>query len=141
MVVVMSDFGAVFAFMGGLLFVMLGICLAVYLVNALGYKKLFEAAGYEPTWAMFVPIFGNYALGMFLKEENGDADWVGWLIAFYWVLSLIPILGSFCVLAGAIFTLVKQFQWMQKRNADTICYILLFLFPLAVPFLMAKKYE
>ena len=137
----MDGFGAVFAVLGGMIFVMLIMLLAVYLVNGFGYMKLFKAAGYEPSWAMFVPILGGYALGMFLREENEDPECMGWLIAFYWILGLIPVIGSFLVIAGGIFTLMKKFQWLQKKQADTICYILLFLFPLAVPFLMAGKYE
>lgn len=136
-----SSVGAMMGILGGFFFIFLLIFVGIYLINGFGYMKLYKAAGYEPVWAAFVPVLSAYALGMFLKEENGDKEWVGWLLAFYWVLGLIPIIGTFAVVAGGIFRLVKQFMWLKKRDADVICYILLFVFPLAVPFLMVSKYS
>lgn len=133
--------GAIFAMLGVWMFFMLAIAVAFYVINSLGWMKLYQKVGAEPAWVAWVPFLSIYALGQFLKEETGSPDWVGYLLGLYWLAAFIPIIGSFVVFGCGIFCLVKQCQWISKRDGGALGYISLFLFPIALPWIMMRCYD
>lgn len=133
--------GAVFAVLGVWIFLMFAILIAVYAVSSLGWMKLYKKVGAEPAWVAWVPILSVFALGQFLKEETGAPDWVGYLLGLYWIAAIIPIIGSFVVFGCSIFRLVKQCQWISRRGGGALAYISLFLFPIALPWIMLRCYD
>ncbi len=136
-----DGFGIAFAALGIWMLFVLAILIAAYVVSSLGWMKLYKKAGYEPAWAAWVPFLSNYALGMYLQDELGEKPAIGYILAFYWVAAFIPIIGGFVVFAGSVFLLVEECRWIAKREGGVPGYLLLFLFPIALPFLMAKTYD
>lgn len=141
----MSDVAIAWAGLGaallGIMVVAILVSMAVYIITSLGWMKLYKAAGYEPAWAAWVPFLNIYAMGMFLKGELQESDRVGYILAFYWVAALIPFVGSIAALVGGVFFLVKECQWILKRGGGALGIILLFLFPIALPYVMLKYYK
>lgn len=138
--VVMTGAGLGAALLGVMVVAIL-VSIAVYVITSLGWMKLYKDAEYEPAWAAWVPFLNIYAMGMFLKGELQESDTVGYILAFYWVASFIPFVGGIAALVGAIFFLVKECQWILKRGGGALGIVLLFLFPIALPYVMRKYYK
>lgn len=117
------------------------ILIAVYVVTSLGWMKLYQKAGAEPAWAAWVPFLNVFALGQFLREETGSPDWVGYLLGLYWLAGLVPVVGTFAVFGLGIFRLVKECQWISRKGGGGLAYVSLFLFPVALPYIMMKQYD
>lgn len=139
----MNDVGAeaLFAVLGVWMLILFAILVVFYVVHALGWMKLYKKAGAEPAWAAWVPILNAYALGWFLKEETDSPTWVAYLLGLYWLAAIIPLVGSFIVFGCNIFGLVKQCQWISKKGGGALAYICLFLFPVALPWVMMRYYD
>lgn len=133
----------VIAFMFILIVGIFIFALAMYIIQSLGYYKLFKLYGgwYEKNaWMAFVPYAQFFINGKFLQEQNGDAEWVKWVLGFYWVASFIPIpiLNLVVLLILGIWLVVEWCRYFSKVHAGAGVYILYFLFPIAVPFVLVN---
>lgn len=136
-----TSLGAAFAVLGIWMLLMFAILIAVYVVNSLGWMKLYQRAGAEPAWAAWVPFLNVFAMGQFIGEETGSLNWVRYLLGLYWLAGLIPVVGAFAVFGLGIFRLVKECQWISRKNGGALAYVSLFLFPVALPYIMMKCYD
>ena len=119
------------------------VSIIMYIIQAIGYYKLFKLYGgwYEKNaWMAFVPYAQIFINGKFLQEQNGDEEWVKWVLGFYWVAAFIPIpvLNFVILLIITIWLVVEWCRYFGKINSGAVVYILYFLFPIAVPFVLVS---
>ncbi len=71
----MSDLGVasgIFAVLGGLFFFFLAIAVAVYIVAAIGCRKVLKYFGHQNTWMAFIPCLNVIALAQCVKADEED---------------------------------------------------------------------
>lgn len=133
-----SGFLAMFA--GIWIFVML-ISVAIYVVSSLGYYKLYKKLGAENAWMAWVPFFNIYAQAEFLQVETESPEWMKWCMGFYWAANVIPILGQIASFAGFVLVIVNECKYISKHGGQVPQYILVFVFPIILPYLWIKNYQ
>lgn len=135
--IVLGSFALIFL-VYGLLFLVL---IAAYIVNSLGFFKLYKAAGYaQRAWMAWVPCFNIYALAAFLTEELELPAWQKIFMGFYWAMEFVPVVGSLAGLFGAILAIVNEFRYVSKYEGGALQYVLIFIFPILLPYLWIKNY-
>lgn len=121
-----------------ILFLML-LLVVCYVIDSYGWYSLYKQAGYvDNAWMAWVPFANYYILGKFIQERNGDPEWFKWVMSFYWLGSFIPIIGGILTAAGYVFTLVNKLRLMINANCGVLPYIVLFLFPILLPYTLRK---
>ena len=123
-----------------LVFVLIALLL-VYVISSIGYSKLYKCYGgwfSANAWMAWVPFLNLYIQAKFLQENNQEDEWVKWLLTFYWVLAFIPILGSIAVFVVAILCIVEWLKYFGRLNVGIGIYILYFVFPIVVPFMLVS---
>lgn len=120
-------------FAGGLIAVfaaywifMAAICIALYLLSALGIKRVLEIYGYPKTWMAWIPLVQIWALADAAAEgeENWDIPLVNvkcptivfklsWLIVL--VLGYIPSIGGVLSIIAAVVLYGGIFQHVYSR--------------------------
>lgn len=114
--------------------------IASYVVTAWAYYKLFKKFNKweSKAWMAWVPCANIYIQAMFLADQIKAEEWQKWCMAFYWIGSFIPYLGSVVTLAGSIICIIAYFKFMEKYNAPTWHYVMIFIFPIILPWLWLK---
>lgn len=111
-----TDTAAVFGIAWTIVAVTLGIELilfaAVYVLNGIGFMKLYRKVGVEP-WAAWVPFFNSWRL----LEAGGQPGWISLLV-------LVPIGGWVTAVFQAI-SAYKIGTAMRKEGAWVVLYIFL----------------
>lgn len=132
-----SDMGMVFAILAAYIGVMLVIMAIVYVVSSLGFFKLYKGTvkWSDKAWMAWVPIANLLILAWFLADENNSSDWEKWFMSLYWLAGIIPIVGGIVSFVGAIFVIINYFKFMGKYSAPTWHYVMIFVFPLILPWL------
>ena len=129
--------------LGSIVFVLVALIIAIacWALQAYGCYKIYIAAGVEPTWSAFVPVYGSIIFAKFVVQSIGDPDWEVWVLALGWLLGIIPVIGGVAVMAWSISWVVAKFRWIQSMGSDGLPLIMLFVFSPIVPLLMVKYYE
>lgn len=145
-------------FMGVMVIVMLVsivISIAVYVVQGYGYYRLYKKMGKPNAWMAWVPYVNTYALAEFVTEETDGPEWIKWCIALaplgsviQSVGAIIPfigiifsLIGAGVVIAGAVMLIVYECIYVSKHGNSVLEYVLIFIFPIILPFLWYKNYD
>lgn len=141
----MSD--SLMSLFGGMLWA-LGIfalvAIAVYVVGALGWMKLYQKAGSPYAWMAWIPYASNFAKGDFLQKANQDPVWMKWVMGLYPLLGFLPFATGFfraAMIACGIFVLVNTFRWLSRIKANGVCYVLAILLPFLLPWVAVSAVE
>lgn len=133
--------GGALAFLMAYLVVVVVICIIVYVVSSLGFYKLYTKMGRDNAWMAWVPFCNIYAQAAFLQEETDSPEWMKWCMAFYYLAGVIPVIGSIVSFAGAVLTIVNECRYVNMHGGQVGQYVLIFLFPIILPYLWIKNYE
>ncbi len=104
--------GAALALAGlgfGAIIFMLIVGLVLYLLMALGLKKMADNRGIQNSWLAFIPIGNMYILGMVV----GDIELFGnviphneWILLAGSLVSFVPVIGQFLAIIFSIYVII-----------------------------------
>ena len=89
-------------FYGSLMFVVVAICLVMYVLGAFAYMKLMRRFGYDKIWLAWIPFGGYYAMCEMIGDIEANLGFnlvvPMHLFKFWWVLifllPLVPVIGG-----------------------------------------------
>ena len=110
-------------FTGSLGVIFFIIVLSIYFFFGFCMMKIFRASGVQPTWAGWVPIYGQFKF----LEAGGQN---GWLILW----NLVPIFGSLIFL---IYTLIAAYHISEDLGRNGVLVLLYIFLPWLWLILMA----
>lgn len=107
-----SGYGEILALLLGALVLGTFISIALYIYFGFALSAIFKKAGHPNPWAAWVPVY-NYWVMLEIGKQKG---W--WMLVYVGAmfLSVIPILGNFIQLAGAIFVSIAFIYSMININ-------------------------
>lgn len=111
----MAGLGGIFAGAMILIVVMVIVCIAAYVVNAIGIYKFLKITQYDKCWMAWVPIVQIYAWIDTWDDGSGYYTFIGkripsgickWAPLLVYVISFVPILSAFSGIIGVIVRLL-----------------------------------
>lgn len=126
---VMSDYSSIGYMLGGLgafaIFLVL-FAVAVYIVYALGTKKVLMYYNHKNTWMAFIPIANTIALVQCMKTDaqgnvaifgkNIERKWFQWFPVLQFVVTYIPGVGSLLSTAIGVICLAHVYKDLLSRS-------------------------
>lgn len=88
------------------------------------------------TWMAWIPIVNCYIQAKFLQEQNGEKEWLKWIMAFYGFAGYIPIIGSFIMILVGILIIIQWMKYLYLIKAPAYLYIIYFIISMAFPYVL-----
>jgi hypothetical protein len=129
----MSNYGAVVGASMGLYAL---VCIALYVIQALGIKKIIEVTGRTDGWKGFVPILNMYAFGEIIAEITGAEGFVALCLKILWIVPCVNFVALFIWIVYYIKMLCAV-----HASAATIVTLIVCCGTLLHPFMLAKDIE
>lgn len=131
------------SFLTGLLLAILGAALAIYLVGAIGWMKVYDACGMPVPWGSFVPLLSSWCLGHYIAEELEEAEALSYIMQFGWIAGLLAFVPHAGLLSYAwgILMIVQIIRWILMRGGGAGTCVVSVLFSFLTPWLMLKYVE
>ncbi len=133
--------GAALALAGlgvGVMILMLVVGIVLYLLMAIGLKKMADNRGIENSWLAFIPIGNMYILGMVV----GDIELFGntiphneWILLAGCLVSFVPVIGQFLAIIFSIYLIIVFYNVykMYAPGKEVMYTILSVIFPFLGP--------
>lgn len=125
----MSDYGSIGYMLGGLgafAIFLVAFAVAVYIVYALGNKKVLMYYGHKNTWMAFIPIANTIALVQCMKTDaqgnvaifgkNIERKYFMWFPVLQFVVTYIPGIGSLLSTAVGVIGFAHVYKDLLSRS-------------------------
>ena len=120
------------------------IAIIFYIINSYGWYRVYMISGYEnDAWLAWVPIINCYMYAKFMQEYNKSGEWCRWVLAVYWIGSLLMEFNILIRIIGFIFITFNKLKLLFNLRCNPFVYLVMFIFPVILPFMLigrVKKY-
>ena len=120
----------------GLFVFWLIFAIAIYVLTALFFMKIFEKAGVQGKWRAWIPIYNTL---IFVKLGDLNPWWLVVLWAGTIVLGWVPVLGWLIGIATFVYTLLAAWRVGLKLQKEAVWLILYFF--LSIVWLGINAYD
>lgn len=89
------------------------IGIVLYVLMAMGLKKMADNKGIENSWLAFIPIANGYIMGLVVGDIHlfGNViPYTEWILVGGSLVSFVPVIGQILAVIFVIYTLVVMFQ-------------------------------
>lgn len=130
---------AMLSLLGGFVFVLLAIVIAMYVLCSMARMKVLKIYGYANPWMAWVPILCEFAIADAACEGKDKLPLFGasapsWLFKFYWLISFavgfVPVVGTVAsivlqvILLGTIYThIYARIEDKELSDCQVLGYI------------------